>query len=110
MLPSEPTNAEAAAYLEKVHAASGYVMNVERAWAWRPRSGQEFARLRQLLAQKSGLRPGEMALLTYATAHVGSPVRPLLETRKLAEREGAVLVHWWHEKADDSADLISSSS
>ena len=36
MLLSEPTKAEAAAYLEKERAASGYVMNLERAWAWRP--------------------------------------------------------------------------
>jgi hypothetical protein len=74
MLPSEPTNAEAAAYLEKVRAASGYVMNLERAWAWRPDVAEEFARLRQLLAQESGLSTGEMTLLTCATAHVGSPV------------------------------------
>jgi hypothetical protein len=79
MLPSEPTNAEGAAYLEKERAASGYVMNLERAWAWRPDVAEELVRLRQLLVQESGLSTGEMA-------HVGSPMRPLLETRKLAER------------------------
>jgi len=33
MLLNEPRTAEAAAYLEKDRAGSGYVMNLERAWA-----------------------------------------------------------------------------
>ncbi len=33
MFLNEPSTAEAAEYLEKDRAASGYVMNLERAWA-----------------------------------------------------------------------------
>src|SRR5688572_14861285 len=62
MLLSEPTNAESAAYLEKERAASGYMKNLEWAWAWRPDVAEEFARLRKLLAQESGSSPGEMAM------------------------------------------------
>ncbi|MGE0467590.1 MAG: carboxymuconolactone decarboxylase family protein [Steroidobacteraceae bacterium] len=90
MLLSEPVNAEAAAYLEQERAASGYVMNLERAWAWRPDVAGEFARLRKLLAQESGLSAGEMALLTCATAHaLGDSYCSLAWGTRLAGMRGA---------------------
>lgn len=90
MLLSEPTNAEAAAYLEKERAATGYVMDLERAWAWRPDLAEEFARLRKLLAQESGLSAGELALLTCATAQaLGDSYCSLAWGTRLASTRGA---------------------
>jgi uncharacterized peroxidase-related enzyme len=93
MLLSEPVTAEAAAYLEKERAASGYVMNLERAWAWRPDVADEFARLRKLLAQESGLSAGEMALLTCATAQAfGDSYCSLAWGTRLAGMRGTAAV------------------
>jgi len=68
MYLKEPATAEAAEYLEKDRMASGFVMNLERAWAWRPDVGEGFAQLRKRLMERSGLSPAEFALLTSATA------------------------------------------
>src|SRR5882762_1183900 len=70
MFISEPTTAEASAFLEKDRAATGYVMNLERAWAWRPDVAEAFVALRKQLTDLSGLAPREIALLVCSTARV----------------------------------------
>jgi uncharacterized peroxidase-related enzyme len=68
MFLSEPGTSEAAEYLEKERAASGYVMNLERAWAWRPDVAEGFAQVRRQLTTKSSLTPREIVLLACAAA------------------------------------------
>lgn len=68
MFLNEATTAEAATYLEKDGAESGYVMNLERAWAWRPDLAEGFALLRRQLVERTSLMPTEIALLACATA------------------------------------------
>jgi alkylhydroperoxidase family enzyme len=70
MFLNEPSTSEAAAYLEKERAGSGYVMNFERAWAWRPDLAEGFALVRKQLVERSHLTPREVALLTCTTARV----------------------------------------
>ena len=67
MFLKDPTTAEAAAYLEKDRAATGYVMNLERAWAWRPDIAEGFVALRKQLTDGSSLTPREIALLVCAS-------------------------------------------
>lgn len=69
MFLSEPNTPAAAAFLERERAATGYVMNLERAWAWRPDIAEGFAALRSQLTQQSTLSPAEVAVLVCATAH-----------------------------------------
>jgi len=68
MFLSLPTGSEASAYLEKERKATGYVMNLERAWAWRPDVAEAFVALRKQLIDASGLTPREVALLVCSTA------------------------------------------
>jgi uncharacterized peroxidase-related enzyme len=68
MFLQEPSTPEAAAYLEKDRVQSGYVMNLERAWAWRPDVAEGFAALRKQLIGGSTLSPREIAVLVCATA------------------------------------------
>ncbi len=68
MFLSEPKTADAVAYLEQDKAAMGYVMNLERAWAWRPDIAQSFAALRKQLTGQSALTAREIALLVCSTA------------------------------------------
>ena len=46
----------------------GFVMNLSRAWAWRPDVADAFLALRGLLTSTSSLSPREQAVLTCATA------------------------------------------
>jgi hypothetical protein len=46
----------------------GFVMNFNRAWAWRPDVGDAFLSLRGLLTSISSLSPREQAVLTCAMA------------------------------------------
>jgi uncharacterized peroxidase-related enzyme len=66
----DPDTPEAAAFLMKQRAADGYVMNLERAWAWRPDVAEAFVALRKQLTDLSGLAPREIALLVCSTARV----------------------------------------
>jgi uncharacterized peroxidase-related enzyme len=68
MFLSEPTASEAAAFLDRERTAAGYVMNLERAWAWRPDVADAFAALRKQLTSHSALTHREVALLVCATA------------------------------------------
>lgn len=93
MFLDEPGTAEAAAYLEKERAASGYVMNLERAWAWRPDVAQAFGLVRRQLVETTGLAPREIALLACTTARVlGDSYCSLAWGTKLAGMRGAVAV------------------
>jgi uncharacterized peroxidase-related enzyme len=68
MFISEPNSADALAYLEQDKAETGYVMNMERAWAWRPDFAQSFSALRKQLMDRNGLSAREIAVLVCATA------------------------------------------
>ena len=68
MFLREPNTSEALSYLEQEQAAAGYVMNLERAWAWRPDIALSFGALRQQLTDHSSLSAREIALLVCATA------------------------------------------
>lgn len=93
MFLNEPSTAEAAAYLEKDRAASGYVMNLERAWAWRPDVAEGFALLRKQLIERTSLTPREIALLACTAARVlGDSYCSLAWGTKLAGMRGAAAV------------------
>lgn len=93
MFLNEPSTAEAAAYLEKDRAASGYVMNLERAWAWRPDLAEGFALLRRQLIEQTRLTPTEIALLACTTARaLGDSYCSLAWGTKLAGLRGAAAV------------------
>jgi len=93
MFLNEPSTAEAAVYLEKECAGSGYVMNFERAWAWRPDLAEGFALLRQQLIERTNLTPREIALLVCTTARVlGDSYCSLAWGTKLARLRGAAAV------------------
>lgn len=49
-------------------AASGYVMNLSRAWAWRPDICEAFFALRRELTSQSSFTPREVAVIVCATA------------------------------------------
>lgn len=68
MFLDDPATPEAHAYLDAERAATGYLMNLERAWAWRPDLAQSFQALRQQLMAGSSLTPRELALLVCTGA------------------------------------------
>lgn len=93
MFLNEATTAEAATYLEKDGAENGYVMNLERAWAWRPDLAEGFALLRRQLVERTSLMPTEIALLACATARaLGDSYCSLAWGTKLAGMRGAAVV------------------
>lgn len=47
---------------------AGYVMNLSRAWAWRPDISEGFSMLRRALTSRSSLTPREIAVIVCATA------------------------------------------
>jgi alkylhydroperoxidase family enzyme len=93
MFLSEPDDADARAYLEKDRVQTGYVMNLERAWAWRPDVAEAFSFVRQQLLAESSLTPREIALLVCATARaLGDPYCSLAWGTRLAGLRGASAV------------------
>jgi uncharacterized peroxidase-related enzyme len=93
MFLSEPGTTEAAEYLEKERAASGYVMNLERAWAWRPDVAEGFAQVRRQLTSKSSLTPREIVLLACTAARaLGDSYCSLAWGTRLAGMRGAATV------------------
>lgn len=68
MFLNEPTSVEAREYLEKEKTSSGFVMNLERGWAWRPDVAKAFASLRKQLSDESTLSLRERAVLVCAQA------------------------------------------
>lgn len=65
--PPPPTPASARLQEGDV-ATLGYVMNLTRAWAWRPDVSEAFAALRRALTGSSTLTPREVAVIVCATA------------------------------------------
>jgi len=59
---------EAARLYERDKAQSGFVMNLSRAWAWRPDVCESFLALRAMLSSQSTLSPRELAVLVCAMA------------------------------------------
>jgi uncharacterized peroxidase-related enzyme len=68
MFLNEPDSVEAREYLDKEKTATGYVMNLDRAWAWRPDVAEAFGTLRKQLTDGSTLSPRERAILVCAQA------------------------------------------
>lgn len=90
MFLSEPSTAEAATYLEKERAGNGCVMNLERAWAWRPDVAEGFAIVRRQLIEQTTLTAREIALLVCTTARaLGDSYCSLAWGTKLAGMRGA---------------------
>jgi uncharacterized peroxidase-related enzyme len=101
MFLREPDTPEAAAFLDKERAASGYVMNLERAWAWRPDVAEAFVALRKQLTDASSLAPREIAILVCATARTrGDSCCALAWGARLAKLGDAAL----------AADVLSRDS
>lgn len=68
----------------------GYVMNLTRAWAWRPEVCEGFSALRMLLISRSSLSPREVAVLVCATAaSLGDSYCALAWGKKLATESDA---------------------
>ena len=68
MFLKNPDTLEAAAYREQERASTGYLMNLERLWAWRPDAAHAMADQRQQLMHGSTLTLREFAVLVCAGA------------------------------------------
>ena len=66
MFLHEPNSVEAREYLDKEKSATGFVMDLERGWAWRPDVAEAFANLRKQLSDGSTLSLRERAVLVCA--------------------------------------------
>jgi uncharacterized peroxidase-related enzyme len=89
MLIRESDSAEARAYLEAREAAAGYVMNLERVWAWRPDVADAFRLARTQLTDRSTLSAREAALLVCVVARsLGDSYCALAWGGKLAKLAG----------------------
>ena len=91
MFLSEPETTPAT---ERVHAstkaAQGFVMNLARAWAWRPDVFESFAALRAQLTSASGLSKRDQAVLICAMAsQLGDAYCSLAWGKTLAGEAGA---------------------
>jgi uncharacterized peroxidase-related enzyme len=90
MFLNVPTTPDASAYLDKERSETGYVMNFERAWAWRPDFAEAFVALRKQLTDASGLTSREIALLVCSTARaLGDSYCALAWGSRLAALAGA---------------------
>jgi uncharacterized peroxidase-related enzyme len=82
----------------------GFVMNLSRAWAWRPEVCEGFAALRGLLTTKSSLSPQELAVMVCSTAaSLGDSYCALAWGKRLAgasdpSTAAAVLRGWGGER------------
>jgi alkylhydroperoxidase family enzyme len=69
MFLAEPESSDATERIYKSNADSlGFVMNLTRAWAWRPDVYEAFAALRAQLTSKSSLTRRDQAVIVCATA------------------------------------------
>ena len=93
MFIAQPEDSPEAAKLYQSSADSqGFVMNLTRAWAWRPEVFDGFAALRNQLTSQSTLSKRELALLVCATAaELGDSYCSLAWGRTLAQEAGAVV-------------------
>lgn len=68
----------------------GYVMNLSRAWAWRPDVAEAFSALRRMLTRQTRLAPREQAFVVCATAaSLGDAYCALAWGNRLAAEAGA---------------------
>ncbi len=93
MFIAAPEDTADTAQLYKSNADSqGFVMNLTRAWAWRPDVFEGFAALRSQLTTKSSLSNREQAVIVCATAAgLGDSYCSLAWGKKLAAEAGAEL-------------------
>jgi uncharacterized peroxidase-related enzyme len=69
MLIAAPSHSEESDKVYKASAASmGFVMNLTKAWAWRPEVFDGFAALRNQLTGRSSLTKRDLAVMVCATA------------------------------------------
>lgn len=67
-LTPPPDTPETAGLYQRDQAQMGFVMNLSRAWAWRPDVCDAFLALRSQLSAQSTLSPRELAVMVCATA------------------------------------------
>jgi len=90
MFLQPPQSAEATSFLERERAATGYVMNLEHAWAWRPEVADAFGALRKQLMETSSLSAREFAVLVCAAARtLGDSYCALAWGTRLAQQADA---------------------
>lgn len=83
-------SAETAKVYESSADSQGFVMNLTRAWAWRPEVFEGFAKLRGQLTSQSTLTKRELAVLTCAAAaELGDSYCSLAWGRTLAREADA---------------------
>lgn len=63
-----PVDAAVDAMYERDRTQEGFVMNLTRLWAWRPKVTESFARLRNILMAQSSLLPRERSVVVCASA------------------------------------------
>jgi uncharacterized peroxidase-related enzyme len=82
--------------------SQGFVMNLTRAWAWRPEVFDGFAALRTALTSKSSLSKRELAVLVCASAaELGDSYCSLAWGRTLAAEAGAAIAAAVIERSED---------
>jgi len=90
MFLHEPSSVEASECLDKERSATGFVMDLERGWVWRPDVAEAFANLRKQLSEASTLSLRERAVLVCAQAHArGDSYCATAWGARLAELAGA---------------------
>lgn len=88
-------------------AATGYVMNLTRAWAWRPDVTEAFAALRRAVTTPSTLTSREVAVIVCATAaSLGDAYCALAWGNRLAKEADAATAA--AVLADQSSDSLSA--
>jgi uncharacterized peroxidase-related enzyme len=91
MFIASPPRSEATERIyQESEQSEGFVMNLARAWAWRPGIFQGFAQLRAQLMQETSLSKRELAVLVCATAsQLGDSYCSLAWGRTLAREADA---------------------
>lgn len=108
MFISEPPQSEGADRIyESSLATQGFVMNLTKAWAWRPEVFEDFAALRAQLTNNSTLTKRDLAILVSATAAaIGDSYCALAWGTALA-REAGPSVAAAVIKNESSGDLLT---
>lgn len=85
-------SADTARVYEATSATQGFVMNLVKAWAWRPDVFEGFASLRNQLTSRSSLTKRDQAVLTCAMAsRLGDSYCSLAWGRMLSQEAGPAL-------------------
>lgn len=91
--------------------SQGYVMNLARAWAWRPEVFEGFAALRNLLTERSSLSKRELAVLVSATAaELGDPYCALAWGTTLAKQSTPAVARAVLDGEEDSGMTTRDSA